>query len=108
MAPSNKILPCCKPNQVSSLKRKLQKKNEDVVDLQKQSGLIADSASQSFEEKVTERITETEITRTISRKLSQAGEAVTETETEMDSLRVEIDGLKERLEEVMGQSRACI
>ena len=106
--PSKKAPWCCKSNQVSSLKRKLQKRKKEVVGLQKQSGLLPDGASESFEEKVTERIPESDTPRKISRKLSRAGEAVTETEMEMDSLTTEINGLKQRLEEVMGQSRACI
>ena len=109
MQPSNKISTCCKTNQVSALERKLRKRNEQVVGLQKQmSGRIAHSASEAFEEKVTERIAETDTPRKISRKLSHAGEAVAETEMEMDSLTAEIDGLKQQLEEVMGQSRVCI
>ena len=102
--PSKKAPWCCKSNQVSSLKRKLQKRNKEVVGLQKQSGLLPDGASESFEEKVTERIAESDIQRKISRKLSRAGEAVTETEMEMDSLTTEINDLKQRSEEVMGQS----
>ena len=108
MEPRSKTSPCCTSNQVSALKRKLQNRNEKVDDLQKQSGLIADSASEPFEEKATERIAESDTPRKISRKLSRAGQAVTETEMEMDSLTAEIDGLKQRLEEVMGQSWACI
>ena len=66
------------------------------------------SANKSFEEKVTESVTKTEIPRRISRKMSHADEAVTEAETEMGLLMTEINGLKQRLKEVMGQSRACI
>ena len=63
--PRNKTSPCCKSNQVSSLKRKLQKRNKEVVGLQKQSGLLPDGASESFEEKVTERIAESDTPRKI-------------------------------------------
>ena len=109
MQPSNKISTCCKTNQVSALERKLQKRNEQVVGLQKQmSGRITHSASESIEANVIERITETDTPRKISRKLSHAGQAVTETEMEMDSLTAEIDSLKQQLEEVMMQSRVCI
>ena len=108
MEPRNETSPCCKSNQVSALKRKLHKRNEQVVGLQKRSGLLPDGASESFEEKVTERIAESGIQRKISRKLSRAGEAVMETEMEMDSLTTEINSLKQRLKEVMGEWRACI
>jgi len=108
MKARNKTSTCFKSNQVSSLKRKMHKRNEHVAGLQKQSGLLPDSASESFEEKVTERIAESDTPRKISRQLSRAGEAVTEAEMEMYSLTTEINGLKQQLEEVMGQSRDCI
>ena len=75
------------------MERKLKKRNKEAVILRKESGLITQSASKSFEEKGTERITKT-----------NADEAVMEAETERESLTAEINGLKQRLNEVMGQT----
>lgn len=107
MEPRSNTSLCCKCNQTSALERKLQKRNQDVAGLHKRSGLIAASASAAFEHKVTERVTESDIPRKIMKQLSLAGEAVTEAEKEMESLTVEITGLKQRLEEVMEQTRVC-
>ena len=69
---------------------------------------MAQSASKSFEEEVTESVTKTEIPRRISRKMSHADAAVTEAEREKELLIAEIKNLEQRLDEVMGQTRALI
>lgn len=69
---------------------------------------MTQSASKSFEEKVTESVTKTEIPRRISRKMSHADAAVTEAEREKELLIAEIKNLEQRLDEVMGQTRALI
>ena len=69
---------------------------------------MTQSASKSFEEKVTESVTKTEIPRRISRKMSHADAAVTEAEREKEMLIAEIKNLEQRLDEVMGQTRALI
>ena len=71
---------------------------------------MTQSASKSFEEKVTESVTKTEIPRRISRKMSHAdaAAAVTEAEREKELLIAEIKNLEQRLDEVMGQTRALI
>ena len=69
---------------------------------------MTQSANKPFEENVTDRITDTEIPQKTPRKLSRADEAVTETETEMESLTAEINGLEQRLNEVTAQSRPHI
>ena len=69
---------------------------------------MTQSASKSFEEEVTESVTKTEIPRRISRKMSHADAAVTEAEREKELLIAEIKNLEQRLDEVMGQTRALI
>ena len=92
--------------QVKTLKRKLKKRNEEADILRKEGGLMTQSANKSPEEKVTESIAEMQIPRKMSRKLSNADKAVIEAEMERKSLTAEINGLKQRLNKVMGQTRA--
>ena len=67
---------------------------------------MTQTAHESVEEKVTERIPKTEMPCKTSENSSRADEAVTETKTEVNSLRAEIDALEERRDKVTEQSCA--
>ena len=91
--------------QLNTLERKLQTRSGKLDSFENHDEVEIRSSNESVEQKVTERIASTKNSRKISRKLSRA---VVETETELELLITEINGLKEQLSKVMWQSRAHI
>ena len=87
--------------QLNTLERKLQTRSGKLDSFENHDEVEIRSSNESVEQKVTERIASTKNSRKISRKLSRA---VVETETEIELLITEINGLKEQLYKVLEQS----